>query len=52
MVFSSKCDFVKLKGTTECQTEDLEQPQMTLDGKTWVSVLYSDYHFSFSSRSV
>ncbi|XP_063133089.1 ankyrin repeat domain-containing protein 26-like isoform X9 [Rattus norvegicus] len=47
---SSKCDFVKLKGTTECQTEDLEQPQMTLDGKTWAQTFSSQSRKDASSR--
>lgn len=52
MIFRSKRDFLQLKVTKECQTEELEQPQMTLDGTSGVSELYSEYHFSFSSRAV
>ncbi|XP_063133095.1 ankyrin repeat domain-containing protein 26-like isoform X15 [Rattus norvegicus] len=47
---SSKRDFLQLKVTTECQTEELEQPQMTLDGTSWAQMFSSQSRKDTASR--
>ncbi|XP_032741100.1 ankyrin repeat domain-containing protein 26-like [Rattus rattus] len=47
---SSKHDFVQLKGTTERQTEESEQPQMTLGGTSWAQTFRSQSQADAASR--